>query len=165
MKKFAPHIYLKVAPIARGNTARLLTRKINMTTQTGQCLCGNIQYTFTQSPIACVHCHCTDCQKATGSGFATVFGLAKDNIEIENYESLGQFTLTAESGQSVTRLFCQTCGSPLFTEAQNNPDLIWIKAGSLEHSDWLQPTDSCWTGSATAWAPAPQGVTHHPGNP
>ena len=136
-----------------------------MTTQTGQCLCGNIQYTFSQSPIACVHCHCTDCQKATGSGFATVFGLAKDNIEIENYESLGQFTLTAESGQSVTRLFCQTCGSQLFTEAQNNPDLIWIKAGSLEHSDWLQPTDSCWTGSATTWAPAPQGVTHHPGNP
>ncbi|NKB98127.1 MAG: aldehyde-activating protein [Pseudomonadales bacterium] len=136
-----------------------------MEKQTGQCLCGEIRYSFTDEPIAAAHCHCLDCQKATGCGFATVFGLAGQDVELFGQESLGEFTLKARSGLSVTRLFCQNCGSPMFTKAENNPDFIWIKAGSLDQSDWLKPTDSCWTGSAVIWAQADPTTTHHRGNP
>ena len=131
----------------------------------GSCLCGAVRYTFDAEPIAAVHCHCTDCRKATGSGFATVFGLHKDDLSLSGADKLARFTLTADSGRAVTRLFCRVCGSPLLTEADNNPELIWVKAGSLEDGDWLTPTDSCWTGSATAWAPAADGLSHHTGNP
>jgi hypothetical protein len=136
-----------------------------MQQQTGQCLCGLIQYHFTDEPIASAHCHCRDCQKSTGSGFATVFGLATEKIALIGEKNLREFTLIAQSGLSVTRLFCQNCGSPMFTKAENNLGLIWIKAGSLDNSDWLKPTDSCWTGSATAWAPADPTTTRHNGNP
>ena len=133
--------------------------------QQGGCLCGAVTYEFSSEPIACVHCHCLDCQKVTGSGFATVFGLADEQVELNGREALGQFTISADSGQSVTRLFCRTCGSQLFTQAENNPDFLWIKAGSLNDSSWLKPTDSCWTGSASTWAPADPNTTQHPGNP
>jgi len=133
--------------------------------QTGGCLCGEVRYRFSTEPIAAVHCHCTDCQKATGSGFATVFGLAENDLDIAGQASLGDYTITADSGQSVTRQFCRQCGSPLFTLAENNPGFIWIKAGSLDDRSWLAPTDSCWTNSAAAWAPADTHLNHHPGNP
>ena len=131
----------------------------------GGCLCGAVQYAFAADPIAAVHCHCTDCQKATGSGFATVFGLSLEDVEVRGVENLSYYTISVESGQTVTREFCRDCGSPLFTEAENNPGFLWIKAGSLDDSDWLTPTDCCWTGSATSWSPAISGLTHHSGNP
>ena len=133
--------------------------------QTGSCLCQAVTYRFQTAPIACVHCDCVDCQKVTGSGFATVFGLATQDLHIDGQAHLASFTIKADSGQTVTRQFCDTCGSQLFTLAQNNPDLIWIKAGSLSNSDWLQPTDSCWAGSATKWAPPDPGLNQHQGNP
>ena len=134
-------------------------------THTGGCLCGQINYQFSSEPIAAVHCHCKDCQKATGSGFATVFGLAESDVEIDGLAQLGTFTLTAESGQKVSRQFCTQCGSPLFTLAENNPEFIWIKAGSLDDSNWLIPTYSCWTHSAANWAPPDTTLNQHSKNP
>ncbi len=133
--------------------------------QQGGCLCGQIRYQFEAAPVAAVHCHCVDCQKATGSGFATVFGLAVEDVSLADADGLQSFTVTADSGQTVTREFCGQCGSPLFTRAQNNPGFLWIKAGSLDDSSWLVPTDSCWTGSAQNWAPADSSLTQHTGNP
>ncbi len=131
----------------------------------GGCLCGQIRYRFAAAPVATVHCHCTDCQKATGSGFATVFGLALEDVNVGDASALQSYTVAADSGQKVTREFCRNCGSPLFTRAENNPGFLWIKAGSLDDSSWLAPTDSCWTGSARPWAPADESLTQHTGNP
>ena len=136
-----------------------------MDSQTGACLCGKVNCQFSDEPIAAVHCHCIDCRKVTGSGFATVFGLPDEAVTIAGEQHIKSFTLQADSEREVTRLFCVECGSQLFTRAENNPGFIWIKAGSLDDSSWLQPTASCWTGSATSWAPPQTGLTHHPGNP
>lgn len=133
--------------------------------KTGHCLCQAVQYVFFTTPLAAVHCHCIDCQRATGSGYATVFGLLRSDVAISGEANLSHYSLAADSGQRVTRSFCRQCGSPLFTEADNNPELIWIKAGSLNDGGWLEPTDACWTGSAQNWAPAQNGVAHHAGNP
>jgi len=133
--------------------------------QTGGCLCGTIRYQFKDEPIATVHCHCTDCQKVTGSGFATVFGLAAGTVKLIGEQHISRYALEADSGQVVTRLFCEICGSQLFTEAENNPGFLWIKAGSLDDSDWLTPTDACWTASAAPWAKPDRGLTQHEENP
>ena len=136
-----------------------------MNAHTGSCLCGAVSYAFDTEPVAAVHCHCTDCQKATGSGFATVFGLSMDDVALDGVSKLKYFTIKAPSGNSVSRAFCGECGSPMFTEAENNPGMLWIKAGSLDDSDWLAPTDACWTGSARSWAEANSALAHHQGNP
>ncbi len=136
-----------------------------MTARTGGCLCGAVSYHFDAEPIATVHCHCKDCQKATGSGFATVFGLADSDLCIEGRRNINEFTLSAGSGQQVSRQFCKACGSQLFTVAENNPGCIWIKAGSLDDGDWLAPTASCWTDSAASWAAPDPTLTSHPANP
>ena len=37
---------------------------------TGSCLCSNIRYEVTESPQLVYTCHCTDCQRITGSAFS-----------------------------------------------------------------------------------------------
>ena len=98
----------------------------NSPLRTGGCLCGVVRYRFTGEPVAAVHCHCRDCQRVTGSGFATVFGVESEALVIEGAETLGDFALQAHTGQTVTRQFCSHCGSALFTKADNNPGLLSV---------------------------------------
>lgn len=132
----------------------------------GGCLCGHIRYEFDGEPAAAVHCHCRDCQKATGSGFTTVLAVARDNFRMSRRDAeLRDFTVTSEAGRQVTREFCSRCGSPLFTRSALNPGVIFIKAGSLDDASWLSPSASCWTSRAQPWAAPPEGVAHFPKNP
>ena len=38
--------------------------------QTGGCQCGKIRYEITEAPQLVYTCHCTDCQRITGSAFS-----------------------------------------------------------------------------------------------
>src|SRR5437762_12413499 len=38
----------------------------------GGCLCGAVRYTAEADPTSATVCHCRDCQKFTGSAFATL---------------------------------------------------------------------------------------------
>ena len=37
----------------------------------GGCVCGEIRYTCSAEPLLVANCHCRDCQRASGSAFAT----------------------------------------------------------------------------------------------
>jgi len=133
---------------------------------TGGCLCGEVRYEINGNVLAAVHCHCLDCQKATGSGFATVIGIAREDFRLCTGENmLTGFTVTADSGRRVTREFCRRCGSPLFTPPEMNENMVWIKTGSLDDSTALKPTAACWTTRARSWAPVPVGVECYDRNP
>jgi len=43
---------------------------------TGGCLCGALRYEAEGEPLFTGHCYCTDCQKASGSGFIPFMGFA-----------------------------------------------------------------------------------------
>ena len=51
--------------------------------ESGKCQCGDISYSFDRDNlISTHHCHCSDCQRSTGSGKATILFVAKKHIEI-----------------------------------------------------------------------------------
>ena len=50
----------------------------------GGCLCGKIRYEFKQEDvISAGNCHCKDCQKATGSGKATIVYIPSKSLKIK----------------------------------------------------------------------------------
>lgn len=120
-------------------------------TFTGQCLCGNIRFSGCVPPAdaIAVHCHCKDCQRATGSGFATVVAVPEATLKVHG--EVAQFTVNGASGGKVSREFCRDCGSPLFTSAKLSPGLRFIKAGVLDDSSWVTPAMACWTDSREDW--------------
>ena len=58
----------------------------------------------------------------------------------------------ADSGNRMRRRFCATCGTPLFSEAESRPHLIYVRAGSFDDPDLARPAMTIWTKSAPQWA-------------
>jgi len=58
---------------------------------------------------------------------------------------------TADNGNTVRRGFCEKCGSPLFASSSARPDMLGIRAGSLDDPGWFRAQRDVWTGSAQPW--------------
>jgi hypothetical protein len=134
-------------------------------TLSGGCLCGAIRYEVTQALPSIVACHCTHCQKASGSG-------ASHNaiLPTEAFQLLaGQtkcFSDTAENGNRLLRHFCGDCGSPLFSQRENAPGVVVLKVGSLDDSSAMQVVMNIWTRSARPWMHIdPASAQHAQGRP
>jgi hypothetical protein len=120
---------------------------------TGGCLCGSVRYSADADPVVQAVCHCTDCQRQTGSPFTVVVGVPRDAFAFEG-DTLTSFnTIGEDHGGETQRNFCSACGAPVFSIAAVLPDLVLIKAGSLDDSSWVEPAAEVWTSSAQPWTP------------
>ena len=134
------------------------------TIETGGCLCGNIRYEFKRKDVVSAgHCHCKDCQRITGSGKATIVFIRTNNLKIN--EDYKVFSVTGYDGTNVHRGFCPNCGSPIISFVTEQPNLRFIKAGSLDNSDWLKIESSFWSVSSCKWDPVNESLPSYPRNP
>ena len=118
-------------------------------TITGCCLCGEIRYECQAEPVVSFICHCTDCQKFTGSVFAADLFFPRESFRIQSGAPT-KFAVTAESGKKVEREFCGKCGASLFEVLEKLPDLIAVTAGSLDDKSVFKPARHIWTKSQVA---------------
>src|SRR4051794_24751650 len=93
----------------------------------GGCLCGNIRYSSNAEPVMTAICHCKNCQKQAGTAFSVVMAVPKGTLSIKG--QLKTYNETGSSGKLVHRNFCPECGSPITTDVEALPDLVFIKAG------------------------------------
>jgi hypothetical protein len=120
---------------------------------TGRCLCGNVSYTSDADPVIQAVCHCSDCQRQSGSPFTVVVGVPRSSLSVDG-DTLSSFTTIGEDhGGETQRNFCAACGAPVFSVAAVAPELALIKAGSLDDASWLEPAVEVWTRSAQPWSP------------
>ena len=119
----------------------------------GSCLCGKVTYSCATEPVATAVCHCTDCQKQTGTAFSVIVAVPREALRVEG-DSLASFTTVGtDSGQNVSRQFCRECSSPIASLADAMPQLAFIKAGTLDDTSWLDPQMHVWCDSAQPWVP------------
>jgi len=117
----------------------------------GSCLCGAVRYECLGDPEAASYCHCDDCKKATGGPYTVGVLVEAAELRILSGEVKG-YTSLADSGRKITRHFCPHCGSPLFTRGEKCPDLLFLKAGSLDEPEQIKPSCQTWTKRAVPWA-------------
>lgn len=125
--------------------------------RTGRCLCGACAYEIDGEPVVVAHCHCLDCQRLSGAGHTTGAMFPEGQVRL-----LGQapavYELTSDAGATVRRLFCGTCGSPLFGMNSGMPGFMTVSAGTLDRSDDLAPQVAIFARSRRAWDVADAGV-------
>lgn len=118
--------------------------------QHGKCQCEKISYSFDQSKIISAHhCHCRDCQRATGSGKATIIIVPKKHVNLHG--ELKYFEVKGSKGSHIRRGFCENCGSGILSYAKEIPHIFYIKAGTLNDSSWLKIDSNFFTDSAQEW--------------
>ncbi|MDE1462562.1 GFA family protein [Spartinivicinus poritis] len=115
----------------------------------GGCHCGQLRYTCQNEPLSQFFCHCLDCQKSTGSPVAAGFLVTKAATVVEGERR--NYTVLADSGKKMTRLFCPECGTHVLEESEGLMGLWIIKAGSLDDASIFQPVRHYWTDSQQKW--------------
>jgi hypothetical protein len=116
---------------------------------TGGCLCGKVRYTFCAEPTFSGNCHCRDCQKASGSAYTPAMFVAESAVNIVG--EVRYYETKADSGRAVSRGFCPNCGSQLFSQLALLPELIGVRAGTLDEPNHFVPKMDIFTASAACW--------------
>ena len=116
----------------------------------GGCLCGAIRYESSAEPVFSINCHCRDCQQTTGTAYAPVLVVPKDALKITKGEPK-YYTANSDSGETVSRGFCPECGAGIFSKLSANPDVMGLKAASLDDPSWFKPAMDIYTDSAQPW--------------
>jgi len=116
----------------------------------GGCQCGTVRYRVTGRPLTFYACHCKECQKQS----ASAFGLSL-RIEASDFDLLsGQpkfWERPADSGDTTVCAFCPVCGSRLYHFGRREPEILSLKAGSLDDTAGLAPVGHIWVRSKQAW--------------
>jgi hypothetical protein len=119
-------------------------------------LCGAIRYRVNGEPLTVYACHCTECQRRTGSAFAISMLVPRVALEVLAGEPSGYAALLADGRSKAGRL-CAQCGTRLWGEPKN-PAIVVIQPGTLEQPCGLEPVAHQWTREAQPWLVLPEGV-------
>lgn len=128
----------------------------------GQCACGAIRITSAKAPIAMLNCHCTDCQISSGAPFASGIVVMATDLEVSGVPST--YAVRGSSGM-VTRSFCGTCGTPMLTQGEANPQFVSIRFPVLDDKATFKPMVDIYTGSAQPWVCLDEAIPHFPASP
>lgn len=132
----------------------------------GRCQCGAVCFTVTGRPVLVFACHCTACQRRSGSAFTVSMVVADRHFRLTR-GTLAAQTRVADSGAPLTHRFCTGCGTPILgAERGSAPDLYQaVRVGALDDVSGIVPTMHCWTRSAQAWVAIPAGPRSFERNP
>jgi hypothetical protein len=117
---------------------------------TGGCLCKAVRYEARAEPIVTRQCWCRLCQYV-GAGSSTV-NVAFETRHVTFTGGLKTFASIADSGSKLHRGFCSTCGTPMTSQAEVRPHLIFLRAGTLDDPSIVRPAMNIWTKEAPQWA-------------
>jgi len=120
-----------------------------MSERNGRCLCGAVSFTLASDPVVTRICWCRDCQHQSANGVANLL-VSADSLTFEG--EIAEFTKKADSGNTITRQFCPTCGTQLFAKVDVRPQFRVVRAGNLDDTSSIKPNMNIWTTSAPKWA-------------
>jgi hypothetical protein len=125
---------------------------------TGGCNCGAVRFEVTEPFQASMYCHCTRCQRRTGTSASVNGRTTPDAFRIVQGED--QIRAWDPPGGGAVKHFCGACGSALFSRS---PDSIGVRLGAVDGDPGIRPSYRQYTAYAAAWEPIPDdGLPRHP---
>lgn len=117
--------------------------------RTAQCCCGSLRLEAEGEPASVVICHCSDCQRRTGSVMGVGAYFAADKVKASG--PARSFTRKGRSGGTFTQYFCPDCGTALYWEAALRPGLVGVAVGGFGGAPFSLPTRSVWEENKHGW--------------
>ena len=127
----------------------------------GVCLCGTVQYEFTEPFQTMMHCHCSMCRKHHGASFATFVAAPHSGFKWLAGEDA---VVAYKSSEHGVRSYCRHCGSvaPLLL-----PDagFALAPAGNREGDPGIRPQAHIFAGFKAPWYTITDSLPQHEANP
>jgi hypothetical protein len=123
----------------------------------GGCLCGAVRYLLTAEPVTIYACHCSDCQRRTGSAFALCVLVRRTDVEL-TAGNLSACVARLDGGRTKRAAQCEVCGTRIWGELEKRPGMVVLQAGTLDDTRWVRPAAHVWTRSAQSWLTFAPGI-------
>ena len=115
----------------------------------GSCLCGGVSYEFTGPTKVFQYCHCTRCQKVTGTAHASNIIIDPSQFKwIKGKDNVGRFELP--EAKHFASSFCKICGSTLPWLTQSKKAMI-VPAGTLDNDPKVKPIHNIFYADKACW--------------
>jgi hypothetical protein len=119
---------------------------------TGGCLCGGVRFEVTEPLRDAGYCHCTRCQRRTGTASSVSGGVVPGSLRIVAGEEL---LADYRPSEGFVKVFCRACGSALWSRHPENPDVIAVRLGTFDGDPGVRPSWRQFVAYAVPWEPIP----------
>jgi hypothetical protein len=121
---------------------------------TGGCLCGRVRFELTEAPRSAGYCHCTRCQRRTGTAAspqARVDGGTFRLLEGERF-----VRAYAPGGGGAEKCFCGECGGHLYSRNPDEPAQMSVRMGAFDGDPGVRPSWRAYVAYAASWESIPE---------
>jgi hypothetical protein len=115
-------------------------------------MCGGIQYELTEQPSLAGWCHCTRCQRRTGTCASAQVRIIPGSLRILEGEALLRAWKPEEG---FAKVFCSACGSQMWSQSPHDPEVIAVRLGSFDSDPGVRPSYRQFVDYAAPWDPIP----------
>ncbi len=125
----------------------------------GGCLCGSVRFQLLGAPMIVHACHCTLCQRRTGSAFAVNLWIEADNIRLLHGDLEPRTAPGVRLDAPSESWFCPSCGTCLWSRFNASPaDSRFVRAGTLDNPAAFAPDVHIFTSTKQPWVTIPDDV-------
>ncbi|SDE39512.1 GFA family protein [Limimaricola pyoseonensis] len=117
----------------------------------GACRCGHTRIRITAAPLVTSACHCTGCQKMTGSAYSLSAMFPAEGFEVTE----GAPVIGGLRGPDQRHHFCPDCMSWMFTTFPAMEAVVNLRATMLDDVSWFEPFVETMTDERLPWVRTP----------
>ena len=122
-----------------------------MTDLTGGCLCGAVRFEVTEPLVSAGYCHCTRCQRRTGTAASAQARIVPGSLRIlAGAEAVRVF----EPPDGFPKAFCSSCGSALWSQS-HDAEVMSVRLGAFNDDPGIRPSYRQFVAYAAPWEPIP----------
>lgn len=107
------------------------------TVHEGGCLCGAIRYKTMAEPQRVTICHCTFCQRFTGTAFLVEPMFKRADVVFSGDKPTTYDHRSDSSHKRIILNFCGRCGTTLYLDLERFPDLLGLCGGTFDDPNWF----------------------------
>ncbi len=122
-----------------------------MESLTGGCLCGGVRFELMEPPAAASYCHCTRCQRRTGTASSAQVRIVPGSLRVLEGEELVR---SYQPPDGFAKAFCTACGSALWSiDPEGN--VSGVRLGAFDGDPGVRPSYRQYVAYAAVWEPIP----------
>lgn len=118
----------------------------------GGCLCGAVRFELTEPPLASGYCHCTRCQRRTGTASSVSAFIQPASLRWLQGEDLVRGWLPPQDGAE--KCFCGNCGAHLLSRSRDG-ERVGIRMAAFDSDPGVRPSYRQYVAYAASWEPIP----------
>jgi hypothetical protein len=127
---------------------------------TGACACGAVRYEVSEPFESSSYCHCTRCQRRTGTAASANARAKPGTFRIVQGEDRVR---SWNPPDGAAKFFCGDCGSALFSRSGPDGVNVGVRLGTVDGDPGIRPSHRQFTAYAAAWEEIPDdGLPRHP---